>query len=58
MGSGQTKDGFVDMFLETAQQVYLPGTYVDGIVHINCKDNRNYSLLQLRLKGVEHVAWS
>lgn len=49
MGSGHTKDGFVDIFLETTQAIYVAGSYVEGTVYINCKDSRNYRALNLKL---------
>ncbi len=58
MGAGTTKDGYIDMFVETKQPFYTAGTYVDGNVFINCKGLRNYRQLILRLAGVEYVHWS
>jgi hypothetical protein len=58
MGSGNTKDGFIDIFLETTQPIYTAGTYVDGTVYINCKASRDYRMLNLKLDGIEHVHWS
>lgn len=58
MGSGYTKDGYIDIYLETTQHVYCAGSYVEGTVYVNSKAKRNYKTLLLKLQGVEYVYWT
>lgn len=49
MGSGQTKDNYIDIYIETSKPCYYGGDFVEGCVYINCKGNRPYTNLFVRL---------
>jgi hypothetical protein len=51
MGSAETKDSYIDIFIETSKACYYAGDYVDGSVYINCKGARPYTNLFIRLEG-------
>jgi hypothetical protein len=48
---GSNKDGFIDMLIEINKPLYTAGEFVDGVVHVDCKDSRNYRALQIKLSG-------
>lgn len=49
MGSSNSKDKFIDLYLSTNKQYYLPGDFVEGEAYLDVKDTRNYTSLYLRL---------
>lgn len=57
MGSSQNKDPTIDIYLTLSKRVYYAGETVEGAVHINCKANRPYTQIFLRLHGHESVHW-
>lgn len=58
MGSTESIDERVDIYLELSKPFYYAGEWIDGTVHINCKQVTQYGGLNLRLEGREYCHWS
>lgn len=57
MGSSQNKDPTLNIYITLGKRFYYAGETVEGVVHIDCKANRPYTQLFLRLHGSECVHW-
>lgn len=57
MGSSLNKDSNISLYVSLAKRVYMAGETVEGVVHIDCKADRPYRLLHIRLEGNENVHW-
>lgn len=58
MGSSQNKDPTLNIYVTLSKRYYYAGETVEGVVHVDCKANRPYNQLMLRLHGSESVHWS
>jgi hypothetical protein len=51
MGSSQNKDPTLVIYITLSKRMYYAGETVEGIVHVDCKANRPYNQLYIRLHG-------
>jgi hypothetical protein len=58
MGSSQNKDPAVRIYITLAKRVYMAGEMIEGAVHLDCKANRPYKQLYIKLNGSEEVYWT
>lgn len=57
MGSSLNKDSTLVIYLTLNKRVYYAGETLQGVVHIDCKANRPYTQLFLKVEGYENVHW-
>lgn len=57
MGSSQNKDPTLFIYITLSKRYYFAGETLEGAVHIDCKANRPYNQLFLRIHGSENVHW-
>lgn len=57
MGSSQNKDATVRIYITLSKRVYMAGEMVEGVVHLDCKANRPYTHLYIKLNGSESIHW-
>ena len=55
MGSQNSKDSELDIYMEVNKPFYVAGDYVEGCVYLDVKENRQYKNLVVRLVGKEYV---
>lgn len=58
MGSSQNKDPLLFIYITLNKRFYYAGETVEGAVHVDCKANRPYTQLCLRIHGSEKIHWS
>lgn len=51
MGSSQNKDPLLFIYITLSKRYYYAGETVEGAVHVDCKANRPYTQLCLRIHG-------
>lgn len=57
MGSSQNKDPNIDIYITLNKRIYYAGETLEGAVHLDCRANRPYTQIFLRLHGHERVHW-
>ena len=58
MGSFLNKDPHLFIYITLSKRFYYAGETVEGAVHVDCKANRPYKQLCLRIHGSEKIHWS
>ena len=58
MGSFFNKDPHLFIYITLSKRFYYAGETVEGAVHVDCKANRPFTQLCLRIHGSEKVLWS
>lgn len=51
MGSSQNKDPHISLYITLAKRMHYAGEAVEGVVHVDCKAQRPYTSLYIKLHG-------